>query len=147
MPPGSSKRTTDRWRRVTCSGRHVIGVVAALASQVEVDRIIYGRVVGRVGGAIHENSKLAIVSGSIADHRATLADLYPEIVPTGEVAGYNPSGDNPGPEPEKVMLTDHSIAPHDPSGGNPNRARAAAGNAQSFNDRAIAAKLYPDRET
>ena len=63
---------------MTCSRRHVVCVVAAVAFQHEVSvRIIYGRIVGHIRGTGHPYAS-KVHGGGIADHCASLADIQPQ---------------------------------------------------------------------
>jgi hypothetical protein len=124
--------------------------VAAVALQHEVvtrrASIIHGRVVGQVRGTRHANSEAKVAQGGIADHRATLANLNPDdSVVAGVVAGYDPSGDYPNPDPDSAVNSNDRIALHDSRGDYP--ISKAVENAQSLNDRAVSrGEIDPEKE-
>ena len=98
-------------------GRHVICVVAAGSVQLKVNiDITCGRVVGHVRGAAHYYSPFRVRDG-IADHGAP--GDYPGSGTGYVVAGYEPTGSNPGPASRNAENIEHGITPHNSPGSNP----------------------------
>jgi hypothetical protein len=113
--------------------------------------VVYGRVVGHVRGARHDNSNTQIKAhGGIADHRATLANHKTVASAAGDVvASYDPSGLHRGPGAGTIAISKREIALHDPIGDYRNTDAAGFGeNAQSLNDRSDSREeIDPDKET